>query len=46
MKLKMEIKSLKQTEELASAFAKVLKPSTIVILNGDLGSGKDKTICF
>ena len=40
MKLKMEIKSLKQTEELASAFAKVLKPSTIVILNGDLGSGK------
>lgn len=40
MKLKMEIKSLKQTQEIASAFAKVLKPSTIVILNGDLGSGK------
>ena len=31
---------LKQTQELAQAFAKVLKPSTIVVLNGDLGSGK------
>lgn len=40
MKLKMEIENLKQTQELAQAFAKVLKPSTIVVLNGDLGSGK------
>ena len=40
MRLKMEIENLKQTQELAQAFAKVLKPSTIVVLNGDLGSGK------
>lgn len=40
MRLKMEIENLKQTKELAQAFAKVLKPSTIVVLNGDLGSGK------
>ena len=40
MRLKMEIENLRQTQELAQAFAKVLKPSTIVVLNGDLGSGK------
>ena len=40
MKLKMEINSLTQTKELAKAFAKVLKPPMVVLLNGDLGSGK------
>lgn len=40
MKLKMEIKSLEQTKALASAFAKMLKSPMIVLLNGDLGSGK------
>ncbi|MDE6583181.1 MAG: tRNA (adenosine(37)-N6)-threonylcarbamoyltransferase complex ATPase subunit type 1 TsaE [Clostridia bacterium] len=36
----MEISSLQQTSELASAFAKVIKPPMIILLNGDLGSGK------
>lgn len=36
----MEINSLLQTSELASAFAKVIKPPMIILLNGDLGSGK------
>lgn len=36
----MEINSLKQTEELAQAFAKMLKPPMVILLNGDLGSGK------
>lgn len=40
MKLKMEVSNLQQTKEIAIAFAKVLKPSMVVLLNGDLGSGK------
>ena len=40
MRLKMEISSLKETEEIAKAFAKVIKPPMVVLLNGDLGSGK------
>ena len=40
MKIKTEITSLKQTEELASAFANILKPPMVVLLKGDLGSGK------
>ena len=36
----MEINTLHQTTELASAFAKVIKPPMIILLNGDLGSGK------
>lgn len=40
MKLKMEVNNLKQTEELAFAFAKVIQPPMVVLLNGDLGSGK------
>lgn len=36
----MEINDLNQTKEFAKVFAKMLKPSMIVILNGDLGSGK------
>ena len=40
MKIKTEIDSLKQTEELASVFAKIVKPPMVILLNGDLGSGK------
>lgn len=40
MKLKMEIRSLSQTTSLAKAFAKTLKPPMVVLLCGDLGSGK------
>ena len=40
MKAKMEIFSLAQTEALAKAFSEVLKPPMIVLLVGDLGSGK------
>ncbi|MBR1890180.1 MAG: tRNA (adenosine(37)-N6)-threonylcarbamoyltransferase complex ATPase subunit type 1 TsaE [Clostridia bacterium] len=36
----MDTKSLDQTAELAKAFAKVLRPPMVVLLNGDLGSGK------
>ncbi len=36
----MEISNLRQTSELASVFAKVIKPPMIILLNGDLGSGK------
>lgn len=40
MKLKMEANGLEQTREIATAFAKCLKSPMIVLLNGDLGSGK------
>ena len=40
MKLKMETKSLEQTSEVAKAFAKCLKNPMVVLLNGDLGSGR------
>jgi len=40
MKLKMEVKGLEQTREVAKAFAKSLASPMIVLLNGDLGSGK------
>lgn len=40
MKLQMEVSSLQQTKEIAVAFSKVLKPPMVVLLNGDLGSGK------
>ncbi len=40
MKIKMEINNLNQTRELAGAFAKILKPPMVVLLQGDLGSGK------
>lgn len=40
MKIKMEITNLKQTQEIAKTFAQVLKPPMIVLLKGDLGSGK------
>lgn len=40
MKIKMEISNLRQTSELASVFAKVIKPPMVILLNGDLGSGK------
>ena len=40
MKIKMEISNLNQTHALAEAFSKVLKAPMIVLLKGDLGSGK------
>ena len=40
MKIKMEATNLKQTEALGKAFAEVLNPPMIVLLTGDLGSGK------
>lgn len=40
MRIKMEITNLNQLKELAIAFSKIVKPPMIVLLNGDLGSGK------
>lgn len=40
MKLKMQVKGLEQTREVAKAFAKSLRAPMVVLLNGDLGSGK------
>ena len=40
MRIKMEIGTMNQTQQLAEAFSHVLKPKTIVLLKGDLGSGK------
>ena len=40
MKLKMEVKSLDETRQVATAFAKSLTNPMVVLLNGDLGSGK------
>lgn len=36
----MQVNGLEQTKEVAKAFAKSLKSPMIVLLNGDLGSGK------
>ncbi|MBQ7328192.1 MAG: tRNA (adenosine(37)-N6)-threonylcarbamoyltransferase complex ATPase subunit type 1 TsaE [Clostridia bacterium] len=36
----MEINDLKQTKDLATAFANAIKPPMIVLLKGDLGAGK------
>ncbi len=40
MKVKMEVSSLGQMQELAKAFAAALKAPMIVLLKGDLGAGK------
>ena len=40
MRIKMEAATFKQTQDLASAFAKAIKPPMVVLLKGDLGSGK------
>lgn len=40
MKLKIQVENLEQTKEVAKAFAKSLKKPMVVLLNGDLGSGK------
>lgn len=38
--MKYNIKSLEETEKLATDFAKTLKCGDVVLLNGDLGAGK------
>lgn len=40
MRIKMEISNLKEMERFAEAFSRVLKAPMIVLLKGDLGSGK------
>ncbi len=40
MRIKVNLCDLKQTQEVANAFSKVLKCPSIVVLKGDLGSGK------
>lgn len=40
MRIKMEVDSVKQTKKLAEVFAKIIVPPMIVLLEGDLGSGK------
>lgn len=40
MKIQTKISSLSETQALATAFAKMLQPPMIVLLTGDLGSGK------
>ncbi len=46
MKIKMDSNNIIQTQQMAEAFAKVLKPSMIVLFKGDLGSGKTTFIKF
>ncbi len=46
MKLKMEVKNLFQTQELANAFAKIITVPSIIFLKGDLGSGKTTFVKF
>ena len=40
MRIQMERINVAQTDSLARAFSKVVKPPMIILLNGDLGSGK------
>lgn len=40
MRIKMNVTSIKQTQALAKAFSDVLKPPMVIVLSGDLGSGK------
>ena len=40
MRIQMESINVAQTDSLARAFSKVVKPPMIILLNGDLGSGK------
>ncbi len=46
MKIKMEASSIEQTKNIAKAFAEILKVPTIVLLSGDLGSGKTTFVKF
>ncbi|MDR2430788.1 MAG: tRNA (adenosine(37)-N6)-threonylcarbamoyltransferase complex ATPase subunit type 1 TsaE [Candidatus Margulisbacteria bacterium] len=38
--MNITIASLEQTEKLAAACAKILRPGTVIALNGELGAGK------
>lgn len=40
MKLQLTANNLKQTDEIALAFSKLINPPMVILLNGDLGSGK------
>ena len=40
MKIQMEIHNLKQTDAIARAFSNIVKPPMVILLRGDLGSGK------
>ena len=40
MRIQMDVHNLEQTDALAKAFSKVVRPPMIILLNGDLGSGK------
>ncbi len=40
MKIKTETHSLEETDSLAKAFSKVVSAPMVILLNGDLGSGK------
>ena len=40
MKIQMEIYNLRQIDYFARAFSKLIKPPMVILLEGDLGSGK------
>lgn len=40
MRIQMVSRNLEQTDALAKSFTKIIKPPMIILLNGDLGSGK------
>lgn len=40
MRIEADIHNLQQTDSLAMAISRVIKPPMIILLNGDLGSGK------
>ena len=40
MKIKAKVHNLAETDALANAYSKVLRPPRVILLHGDLGSGK------